>query len=249
MTKQLNQSFFLILALLFPLSTSHAGEFSFSPSIQGPNGEQIYGLNLQMLAVMAAFALLPAAVLMMTSFTRIIIVLSFLRQALGTGQTPPGFVLLGLALFLTFFIMSPIFSQSYELGVQPYLEGKLTAEQAMPEAVRPFRQFMLKQTRETDIQLFSNLSNMSISENKNDLSLKVILPAFVTSELKTAFQMGFMIFIPFLIIDIVVSIILTSIGMMTISPTMISLPFKIMVFVLVDGWSLLLSTLASSFVA
>ncbi|MGY3039515.1 flagellar biosynthetic protein FliP [Rhodanobacter sp. TND4EL1] len=212
-----------------------------------PGGGQSWTLSLQMLALMTALTLLPAVVLMMTSFTRIIIVLGFLRQALGTQSTPPNQVLLGLALFLTLFVMSPVLTRSYQDGVKPYMDGQITAEQALPAASDPFKQFMLDQTREADLQLFTRLAKEKPYAGKADVPFKVAMPAFLTSELKTAFQMGFLLFIPFLIIDLVVASVLMSMGMMMVSPMIISLPFKIMLFVLVDGWTLLLGTLAGSF--
>ncbi len=212
-----------------------------------PGGGQNWTLSLQVLALMTALTLLPAIALMMTSFTRIIIVLGFLRQALGTQSTPPNQVLLGLALFLTLFVMSPVLNKSYADGVKPYMDGQLTAEQALPVASAPFKQFMLDQTREADLALFTRLAGEKPYASKADVPFKVAMPAFLTSELKTAFQMGFLLFIPFLIIDLVVASVLMSMGMLMVSPVIISLPFKIMLFVLVDGWTLLLGTLAGSF--
>jgi flagellar biosynthetic protein FliP len=210
-------------------------------------GGQTWTLSLQVLALMTALTLLPAILLMMTSFTRIIIVLGFLRQALGTQSTPPNQVLLGLALFLTLFVMSPVLNKAYVEGVKPYMDGRLAAEQALPAAAAPFKRFMLDQTREGDLQLFAKLANEKPFADKDAVPFRVALPAFVTSELKTAFQMGFLLFIPFLIIDLVVASVLMSMGMMMVSPTIIALPFKIMLFVLVDGWTLLVGTLAGSF--
>jgi flagellar biosynthesis protein FliP len=212
-----------------------------------PGGGQSWTLSLQVLALMTALTLLPAIALMMTSFTRIIIVLGFLRQALGTQSTPPNQVLLGLALFLTLFVMSPVLNRAYADGVKPYMDGQITAEQALPAASAPFKQFMLDQTREADLTLFTRLAGEKPYASKADVPFKVAMPAFLTSELKTAFQMGFLLFIPFLIIDLVVASVLMSMGMMMVSPMIISLPFKIMLFVLVDGWTLLLGTLAGSF--
>jgi flagellar biosynthesis protein FliP len=212
-----------------------------------PGGGQNWTMSLQVLALMTALTLLPAIALMMTSFTRIIIVLGFLRQALGTQSTPPNQVLLGLALFLTLFVMSPVLTRSYDDGVKPYMDGQITAEQALPAASAPFKRFMLDQTREADLQLFTRLAKEKPYASKADVPFKVAMPAFLTSELKTAFQMGFLLFIPFLIIDLVVASVLMSMGMMMVSPMIISLPFKIMLFVLVDGWTLLLGTLAGSF--
>ena len=212
-----------------------------------PGGSQSWTLSLQVLALMTVLTLLPAVLLMMTSFTRIIIVLGFLRQALGTQSTPPNQVLLGLALFLTLFVMSPVLNHAYTDGVKPYMDGRLTAEQALPAATAPFKRFMLDQTRDADLQMFTHLANEQPYASKADVPLRVAMPAFVTSELKTAFQMGFLLFIPFLIIDLVVASVLMSMGMMMVSPMIISLPFKIMLFVLVDGWTLLIGTLAGSF--
>ncbi len=211
------------------------------------DGGQSWTMSLQVLALMTALTLLPAAALMMTSFTRIIIVLGFLRQALGTQSTPPNQVLLGLALFLTLFVMSPVLNTSYADGIKPYMDGQLSAELALPAAAAPFKHFMLDQTRDADLQLFTRLAKEQPYASKADVPFKVAMPAFLTSELKTAFQMGFMLFVPFLIIDLVVASVLMSMGMMMVSPMIISLPFKIMLFVLVDGWTLLLGTLAGSF--
>ena len=212
-----------------------------------PDGTKNWTLSLQMLALLTALTMLPAIFLMMTSFTRIIIVLGFLRQALGTQSTPPNQVLLGLALFLTLFVMSPVLNRSYADGVKPYMDGQMSVEQALPAASAPFKRFMLDQTREADLQLFTKLAGEQPYASKADVPFKVAMPAFLTSELKTAFQMGFLLFIPFLIIDLVVASVLMSMGMMMVSPSLISLPFKIMLFVLVDGWTLLLGTLARSF--
>ncbi|HEX5353502.1 MAG TPA: flagellar type III secretion system pore protein FliP [Rhodanobacteraceae bacterium] len=212
------------------------------------NGGQTWSLSIQLLALMTALTLLPAIVLMMTSFTRIIVVLGFLRQALGTQSSPPNQVLLGLALFLTLFVMSPVLSRAYAQGLKPYMDGQLSAEQALPKVTAPFKNFMLDQTRDADLQLFSKLAGEKPYASRSDVPFRVAVPAFVTSELKTAFEMGFLLFVPFLIIDLVVASVLMSMGMMMVSPTIISLPFKIMLFVLVDGWTLLLGTLAGSFV-
>ncbi|MGH8145807.1 MAG: flagellar type III secretion system pore protein FliP [Rhodanobacteraceae bacterium] len=214
----------------------------------GSNGNQTWSLSLQLLALMTALTLLPAILLMMTSFTRIIVVLGFLRQALGTQSSPPNQVLMGLALFLTLFVMSPVLNRAYSQGLKPYMDGTLSAEQALPKVAAPFKKFMLDQTRDADLQLFSKLAGEKPYASRADVPFRVAVPAFVTSELKTAFEMGFMLFVPFLIIDLVVASVLMSMGMMMVSPMLISLPFKIMLFVLVDGWTLLLGTLAGSFV-
>ncbi len=213
----------------------------------GAGGAQTYSLTFQVLILMTVLTLLPAILLSMTAFTRIIIVLSILRQALGLAQTPPNQVLTGLSLFLTFFVMSPALTQSFNDGVKPYLDGKLAGEVAIERTLKPMKAFMLAQTRETDLTLFTKLSGHGAFKNADEVPLSVLVPTFLSSELKTAFQIGFMVFIPFLVIDLVVASVLMSMGMMMLSPMLVSLPFKIMLFVLVDGWTLLLGTLASSF--
>jgi flagellar biosynthetic protein FliP len=242
--------YFLLLILLLaplPLLADPATGIPVLNVQNAAGGGQSWTLSLQMLALMTVLTLLPAILLMMTSFTRIIIVLGFLRQALGTQSTPPNQVLLGLALFITLFVMSPVLERAYADGVKPYMDGQMSAEQAIPAAAAPFKRFMLDQTRDVDLQLFTRLAKEQPYAGKDDVPFRVAMPAFVTSELKTAFQMGFLLFIPFLIIDLVVASVLMSMGMMMVSPMIISLPFKIMLFVLVDGWSLLLGTLAGSF--
>ena len=211
------------------------------------NGQQTYSLSIQVLALMTALTVLPALLLSMTAFTRIVIVLAILRQALGTPQTPPNQVLVGLSLFLTLFVMMPVFSKAYDDAVVPYMAGEQDAIVAAHNAVTPLRQFMLDQVRESDLALFTELSGHEPYAGPEEVPLAVLIPTFITSELKTAFQIGFLIFIPFLVIDLVVASVLMSMGMMMLSPMLISLPFKIMLFVLVDGWSLLIGTLASSF--
>jgi flagellar biosynthetic protein FliP len=208
---------------------------------------QTWSVNIQILLLMTALTFLPSLVLAATSFTRIVIVLAILRQAIGMPQTPPNQVLIGLALFLSFFIMSPVISDVYQRGVQPYMEGAIELDQAALAAQEPLRDFMLGQTREPDLAMFAGLSGDDAYESLEEVPMTVLLPSFLTSELKTAFQIGFLTFIPFLIIDLVVSSVLMSMGMMMLSPMLISLPFKIMLFVLVDGWGLLIGTLAASF--
>ena len=210
-------------------------------------GGQTFSLSVQVLAFMTALTLLPALLLSMTSFTRIIIVLAILRQALGTPQTPPNQVLVGLALFLTLFVMAPVMTTAYDSAVEPYLAGEQQPLEAVQLALDPVREFMLSQMRESDLALFAGLSGHEDVEDPADLPISVLVPTFITSELKTAFQIGFLVFIPFLVIDLVVASVLMSMGMMMLSPMLISLPFKIMLFVMVDGWSLLLGTLAGSF--
>jgi len=206
-----------------------------------------YSVTLQILAVMTLLTVLPSLLVMMTSFTRIIIVFSILRQAMGTPQTPSNQILLGLALFLTFFIMSPVLEKANDEALQPYLSDQISADVAIKKGIQPFRDFMLRQTRSDDLEMFARISGMPPISDADDVPLSLLLPAFVTSELKTAFQIGFMIFIPFLIIDMVVASVLMSMGMMMLSPLIISLPFKLMLFVLVDGWALIMETLAASF--
>lgn len=208
---------------------------------------QSYTLSIQILVLMTLLTLLPAIVLSTSAFIRIIIVLSILRQALGTAQTPPNQVLLGIALFLTFFIMAPVIGEINELAAQPYIDGELNASEAFNAGIQPLRQFMLSQTRESDLALFAGIAGVNDISSAEQAPLSIIVPSFMVSELKTAFQIGFLIFIPFLVIDLVVSSVLMSMGMMMLSPMLISLPFKIMLFVMVDGWALLLGTLASSF--
>jgi len=212
-----------------------------------PGGGQSYTLSLQTLLLLTALSLLPAALLMMTSFTRIIIVLSLLRQALGTQSAPPNQVMIGLALFLTLFVMGPVFDKIYADAYQPLSENKITMSQALDKGVAPLKAFMLKQTRQADLALFVKLSNSPALQGPEDVPLRVLIPAYITSELKTAFQIGFAIFIPFLIIDMVVASVLMSMGMLMVSPAIVALPFKLMLFVLVDGWQLLLGSLAQSF--
>jgi flagellar biosynthetic protein FliP len=212
-----------------------------------PGGGQTYTLTLQVLALMTALTLLPAILLMMTSFTRIVIVLGILRQALGAGQTPPNQVIVGLSLFLTFFVMSPVIDKINAEALAPLRGGQIEATVALERAVGPLKQFMLGQTRESDIATFVRISGEKGFDRPDDVPLSILVPAFITSELKTAFLIGFLIFIPFVIIDLVVASVLMSMGMMMLSPVLISLPFKLMLFVLVDGWSLIMGTLAGSF--
>ena len=216
-------------------------------SAPAPGGGQSYSLPLQTLILMTSLTFLPAALLMMTCFTRIIIVLSLLRQAIGTQSAPPNQVMVGLALFLTLFVMGPVFDKIYTDAYLPYQENKITMQQALDKGVDPLKTFMLKQTRQADLALFAKMSRSPALQGPEDVPLRILVPAFVTSELKTAFQIGFAIFIPFLIIDMVVASVLMSMGMMMMSPATISLPFKLMLFVLVDGWQLLLGSLSQSF--
>ena len=238
----------LLLLLACPFAAiAQTGGLPALTSTPAPGGGQTYTLSIQTLLTLTALTFIPVALLMMTGFTRIIIVLSLLRHALGTQTAPPTQVLVGLALFLTFFIMSPVFEKIYTDAYLPLSENKITFTQAIDRGADPLRGFMLKQTRETDISLFARLANAPDINTPKDVPMRVLIPAFVTSELKTAFQIGFIIFIPFLIIDLVVASVLMSMGMMMMSPIMISLPFKLMLFVLVDGWHLMLGSLVMSF--
>lgn len=212
-----------------------------------PNGGQSWSLPVQTLVFLTSLTFIPAALLMMTSFTRIIIVLSLLRNALGTPTAPPNQVLLGLTLFLTFFVMSPVLNRVYDEAYLPFSQDQISMETAIERGAEPVREFMLRQTRETDLALFTRLAAIPEIQGPEAVPMRVLLPAFVTSELKTAFQIGFTIFIPFLIIDLVVASVLMALGMMMVPPATISLPFKLMLFVLVDGWQLLLGSLAQSF--
>lgn len=211
------------------------------------DGSQDYTVTLQILAIMTSLSLLPAMLMMMTSFTRIIIVFAILRQALGLQQSPSNQILIGLTLFLTFFIMTPVFKEVNEQTLQPYINESITAGEAFDRIQKPFHTFMLAQTRESDIALFMEIADKRDVQSAQEVPMNILVPAFVTSELKTAFQIGFIIFIPFLVIDIVVASVLMAMGMMMLSPLIISLPFKIMLFVLVDGWALIIGTLAASY--
>lgn len=212
-----------------------------------PDGSQEYSITLQILFLMTALTFLPAILIMMTAFTRIIIVFSILRQALGLQQSPSNQILIGLTLFLTFFIMTPVIEKINQNALQPYIAEQITAQQALEETKRPIQKFMLANTRESDLELFFRIANLEKVATPEEIPFSVLVPSFITSELKTAFQIGFILFIPFLVIDIVVASVLMAMGMMMLSPLIISLPFKIMLFVLVDGWALIIGTLAASF--
>jgi len=213
----------------------------------GPGGSQTYSIPVQTLLFFAALTFLPAVILMMTSFTRIVIVLSLLRQALGTQNAPPNQVLIGLSFFLTLFVMAPVLDRVYADAYLPLSEQRIDFNTALERAGKPMKTFMLKQTREPDIALFMRLSNTPPVASPEDVPFRALVPAFVTSELKTAFQIAFIVFIPFLIIDMVVASVLMAMGMMMLSPVLISLPFKLMLFVLADGWTLLVASLVASF--
>ena len=239
----------LLLLVLAPMALGADDPLKISAITLSTNadGQQEYSVSLQILLIMTALSFIPAFVMLMTSFTRIIIVFSILRQALGLQQTPSNQILIGMALFLTLFIMAPVFDRINNEALQPYLNEQLPAQQAIAKAEVPIKEFMLSQTRASDLELFVRLSKRTDITTPEAAPLTIVIPAFVTSELKTAFQIGFMIFIPFLIIDLVVSSVLMAMGMMMLSPLIVSLPFKIMLFVLVDGWALIMGTLAASF--
>ena len=239
-----------------PLAQTAPSNLGSLPAIPGlpaltvktnPNGTQEYTVTLQILAIMTALTFLPALLMMMTSFTRIIIVFSILRQALGLQQSPSNQILIGLALFLTLFIMQPVLNKVNEDALQPYINQQIGAQEALAKTAAPFHKFMLEQTRESDIALFVGIAKHPPIANPEETPFNILVPAFIISELKTAFQIGFIIFIPFLVIDIVVSSVLMAMGMMMLSPLIISLPFKIMLFVLVDGWAMIVGTLAASY--
>ena len=218
------------------------------PLLIGQGGGSSYSVPIQTLLFFTALGFLPAVLLMMTGFTRIVIVLSLMRQALGTQAAPPNQVIVGLSLFLTFFVMSPTLDKVYAEAWAPYSAGAIAFDEAIKRAEPPMRGFMLKQTRQADVALFAKLAKLDAGIKPEDVPFKVLVPAFVTSELKSAFQIAFLIFIPFLVIDMIVSSVLMSLGMMMLSPVLVALPFKLMLFVLADGWNLLLGSLAASFV-
>jgi len=239
----------LLFSVLAGLAAPVAADPALLPLISvtsDPGGGQTYTLSLQILLVMTALTVLPALLMLTTSFTRFVIVLALLRQAMGTAQTPSNQVLLGISLFLTLFVMGPVFDQIYGEAVEPYLQEQIEAGEAFERGQIPLREFMLRQTRENDLSLFAEMAGDSATID-GQVPLRVLIPAFVTSELKTAFQIGFVMFIPFLIIDLVVASVLMSMGMMMLSPVIISFPFKLMLFVLADGWNLVMGMLANSY--
>ncbi len=246
------RSLWVLLPALLPLlaMAQPAAPVAGLPAVSvspAADGGQEYTVSLQLLAVMTALTLLPAMLLGMTAFTRVVIVLAILRQAMGTAQTPSNQVLLSAALFLTLFIMNPVFQVAYTEAVAPYLQGDLQFGAAVEKGFGPFRDFMLRQTREDDIAMFAEIADAGEFDSPEDVPFFILMSSFLTSELKTAFQIGFMLFIPFVVIDLVVASVLMSLGMMMLSPMLVSLPFKIMLFVLVDGWTLIMGSLAASF--
>ena len=236
----------LILFLLPTQSIAANLDISAFTVKTNPDGTQDYSLSLQVVILMTLLSFLPSILVMMTSFTRIVIVLAILRQAIGLQTSPSNHVLIGIAFFMTIFVMTPVFDDMYTQAIEPYMNDKIQARDAFEIAQKPLHKFMLDQTRMTDLNAFSEFANIKIDKLEN-VPMRVVIPAFIVSELKTAFQIGFMLFLPFLIIDLVVASILMAMGMMMLSPMIVSLPFKLMLFVLVDGWSLIMGTLMSSF--
>ena len=236
----------LILFLLPTQSIAANLDISAFTVKTNPDGTQDYSLSLQVVILMTLLSFLPSILVMMTSFTRIVIVLAILRQAIGLQTSPSNQVLIGIAFFMTIFVMTPVFDDMYTQAIEPYMNDKIQARDAFEIAQKPLHKFMLNQTRMTDLNAFSEFANIKI-DKLEDVPMRVVIPAFIVSELKTAFQIGFMLFLPFLIIDLVVASILMAMGMMMLSPMIVSLPFKLMLFVLVDGWSLIMGTLMSSF--
>ena len=234
----------ILLCCASPLLTQTLPAITSTPTA---GGGTTYGLTIQTLLLMTAMTFIPAAILMMTSFTRIVIVLSLLRHAMGTPTAPPNQIILGLSLFLTFFIMAPTLDRVYDEAYVPLSESRINILEAGERAVEPMRAFMLKHTREADIAMLAGVAKVTNIETPADIPLRVLIPSFVISELKTAFQIGFILFIPFLVIDMVVASLLMSMGMMMMSPIMVALPFKLMLFVLVDGWHLVIGSLVQSF--
>ncbi|PWK60402.1 flagellar type III secretion system pore protein FliP [Roseicyclus mahoneyensis] len=236
------------IALLLGVDAAAAQAALPALTLTEAEGATTYSLSFQVLALMTALTVLPSIVLGMSAFTRIIIVLSILRQALGTQSTPPNQVLIAIALFLTFFVMQPVLTQINDRALAPYLDGEIAAEPALEEARVIITRFMLANTREADLMMFADLAGHEGFETEADVPLSILLPAFMTSELKTAFQIGFLLFLPFLVIDMVIASILMALGMMMLSPVIVSLPFKLLLFVLVDGWALTMGSIAASFV-
>ena len=240
-------AFILVVFSFLPALAWAAPGIPAFTSSDGPGGTTNYSFSIEALLFMTSLTFLPAMLLMMTSFTRIVIVFALLRQAIGTMQAPPNQVIIGLALFLTFFIMAPVFEKIYEVAWRPYAENQIGFAEAVDRGSVPLKGFMLNQTREEDLALFVKLSNHPPLESPEQTPMKILVPAYVISELKTAFQIGFIVFLPFLIIDMVVASVLMSMGMMMLSPMLISLPFKLMLFVLADGWTLLIASLVATY--
>ena len=237
----------VVFTLLMPAESTAQGLPKISVEVSESEDPQDLSVTLQIVLLLTVLTLAPSIVMMLTSFTRIVVVLSFVRQAIGTHQMPPAQLIVGLALVLTIFVMAPVISQVHKGAIKPYLDGEITQEQTYENSVKPIRDFMLKQTREKDIALFVKFSGIERPENADDLPIWVLIPGFIISELRIAFQIAFVVFIPFLVIDMVVASVLMSMGMMMLPPIMVALPFKILLFVLVDGWYLIVNSLVSSF--
>ena len=250
----MNKKIFSLSILLYALIiffVSETVEAAPLPSVNvevgTANGPQDVASTLQVMALLTILTIAPGILIMTTSFVRIVVVIGFLRNALSTQNVPPNQVVLGLAMFMTFYIMSPYWSQANDEGIQPYLNGQISQEEALTKTVAPIREFMFRQTRESDLALFVNLADAERPETQDDVSTFVLIPAFMISELKTGFQIGFMIYVPFIVIDMIVATTLMSMGMMMLPPVMISLPFKILLFVMIDGWHLLINSIIVSF--
>jgi flagellar biosynthesis protein FliP len=256
MSKKIIKNFvviaFAVIAVFFIAKRVYAAPDSIpipkvNISVDSTNSPKEYVDNIKLLILLTVLTLLPSIIMMMTSFVRIIVVFGFLRGAIGTQQSPPNQILVGLALFLTLFIMTPVYNQMNTTAIQPYINNKISQDQAIEEGAKPIREFMLKQTRKKDLQLFRDVSKLSSSVQDKDIPLYIVIPSYMISELKTAFQIGFLLYIPFLIIDLVVASVLMSMGMMMLPPVMVSMPFKLLLFVMVDGWYLLVKSLILSF--
>ncbi len=237
----------LAVGLFSEVQAAQSGIPSLKISLDGADEPAEVAGVIKLVFLMTIITLAPSILLMLTSFTRIIIVIHFLRQAMGVQQSPPNQVVVGLSLFLTFFIMAPVWEPINENALQPYMNNELSQEEALAEAAGPLRSFMLKNTRESDLKVFLSVSKVEAPENPETLPMRVVIPSFIISELKTAFQIGFMVYLPFLVLDMMIASILMSMGMMMLPPVLISLPFKLMLFVMVDGWALLVGSLTNSF--
>ncbi|MBR6012482.1 MAG: flagellar type III secretion system pore protein FliP [Selenomonadaceae bacterium] len=245
----LSKLYYALIILFFITNTADAAPLipSVNVGVGTAENPQDVSSTLQIMAVLTIATIAPGILLMTTSFVRIVVIIGFLRNAIATQNVPPNQVIIGLAMFLTFYIMAPYWSVANEQGIQPYLNGQISQEEALDNTLAPIREFMFRQTREADIALFVNLSDAERPETQEDVSTFVLIPAFMISELKTAFQIGFMIYVPFIVIDMIVATTLMSMGMMMLPPVMISLPFKILLFVMIDGWHLLINSIITSF--
>jgi len=237
----------LLLGLLLPAHLSAQGIPKISVSLDNSDSPQDFSVTMKILIALTVLALVPTILVMVTSFVRIVVVMMITRQAMGTPQMPPSQVLMGIALILTIFVMAPVFNQVYSEAVKPYIDGEINQEEAYKIGIQPLRTFMFQQTREQDIELFASFAHIDKPKTRDDLPTYVLIPSFLISELRTAFQIAFIIFIPFLVIDMVVASVLMSMGMLMLPPIMVALPFKILLFVMVDGWYLIIRSLVGSF--